>query len=197
MGYLQGLQEYLDEKYHLSVFDTALSSKEPWDFHLHNHSIICARIVENRTYELEIESDDEVGRILPKTNVKFLYPTSSGAAVKPLIKTERKVKSLKLEPIPSPRNRYHIKNKSLFPLLRERKVILVTLLEGEIMRGIIADFSRYDITMKLKGGVPVTILRHAVYDLRDKRGRCFLKNFQEAHRDWEKSSLYVPSPPVN
>ena len=77
--------------------------------------------------------------------------------------------------------------------MHEKRVVFFTLLEGEIIRGIIAEFSRYDITVKLKGGLPVTILRHAVYDLSNKEGRCFLKTFQEIKRDWEKSSLYVSS----
>lgn len=195
VGHLQGLNEYLDENYRLSVFDTALDSQESWDLHVHNHRIISARIIENQTYDVVIDSEDEGEQTLPKTDVKFLYRSSSRSAVRRLIKTERKVKDLKLEPIPSPRNRYHIKNKSLFPLMHERKVVFVTLLEGEIARGIIVDFSRYEITINLKGGVSVTILRHSVYDLCDKKGRCFLKSSQEEHRDWEKSSLYVPSPP--
>jgi hypothetical protein len=45
--------------------------------------------------------------------------------------------------------------------------------------------------VSLKGGFPVTILRHSIYDLRNKKGRCFLKSFQEEHRDWEKSHLFV------
>ena len=64
-------------------------------------------------------------------------------------------------------------------------------MEGEIVKGIVTDFTRYDITVTLKGGIPVYILRHSVYDLRDKRGRCFLKSFQEKRRDWEKSDLFV------
>ena len=75
--------------------------------------------------------------------------------------------------------------------MKEKEVVLFTLLEGDVLRGIIADFSRYDVTVHLKGGLPVTILRHSIYDVRNKRGRCFLKAFQQEHRDWEKSRLYV------
>ena len=193
MGHLKGLNEYLDEKYHLSIFEQALNSQEPWDLHIHNHIILSTRIVENKRYDLEIEGDNRVEKVLPKTDVKILYPNVLSEAVRPLIKTEKGVEDLKLEPILSPKARYHIKNKSLFPLMHEKQVVFLTLLEGEIIRGIIADFSRYDITVNLKGGIPVTILRHAVYDLRDKEGRCFLKSFQETKRDWEKSGLYVSS----
>ncbi len=190
MRHLLGLDEYLDEKYHLSVFDKALESQEPWDLHLHNHLILTTRIAGNRKYDLEIEGNKEVDRVLPKVTVKLLYPAALRDAARPLIKTENRVKDLKLESLPSPRTRYHIKNKSLFPLMHEGKAVFFTLLEGEILKGIIADFSRYDISVKLKGGIPVTILRHAIYDLSDKKGRCYLKSFQETHRDWEKSSLY-------
>ena len=75
--------------------------------------------------------------------------------------------------------------------MKEKQVVFFTLLEGEIIRGIIADFSRFDITVNLKGGIPVTVLRHSIYDVENKEGRSFLKSFQEKYRDWEKSELFV------
>jgi hypothetical protein len=90
-----------------------------------------------------------------------------------------------------------VKNKSLFPLMKQKEVLFFTLLEGEIIRGIIADLSRYDITVSLKGGRPVTILRHAIYNIRNKEGRSFLRSFQEEHRDWEKRPLYIAQTPEN
>ena len=197
MGHLQGLNRYLNERYHHSVFDQALESKEPWELHLHNHLIITTRIVKNQKYDLEIEDTGDLGGIVPKINVKFLYPASVRDVVMPLIKTDDRIKDLNLEPILPPGKRYHIKNKSLFPLMHEKKVLFFILLEGEIIKGIVADFSRYDITVKLKDGSPITILRHAVYNLRNKGKRCFLKSFQEQHKDWKKSSLYVSSPSQN
>ena len=90
---------------------------------------------------------------------------------------------------------FRSKNKTLFPLLKEREVLFFTLLEGEVIKGILGGFTRYDITVHLKGGTPVYLLRHSVYDLRDKKGRCFLKSFQESRRDWEKSEWFVSSDP--
>jgi ribosomal protein S1 len=195
MGYLSGLQEYLDRAYNISVFDQALASHQPWQMHTHNHCIIKVRILENLKYDLSVNIDGAGDEILPKTHVKLLYPEDLAGSVTPLVKTDKKVRDLALEPIFSPRNRYHIKNKSLFPLMEEKTVVFFTLLEGETIRGIVAGFSRYEITVNLKGGIPVTILRHSIYDLRDKKGRCFMKSFQETHRDWEKSPLFVSSPP--
>ncbi len=195
MGYLLGLQEYLDETYHLSVFDEVLESKETWEFHLHNHRMVGARVKENLTYDVRLDIEGGGEELMPKTDVKLLYRQESSESVRPLLKTDKKVRELGLEPIIPPSKRHHIKNKSLFPLMKERQALFFTLLEGEIIKGIVAGFSRYEITVNLKGGIPVTILRHSIYYLRDKKGRCFLKSSQETRRDWEKTNLFVPSPP--
>lgn len=195
MGYLLGLQEYLDQNYHLSIFDDALQSGKAWEFHLHKHRIVNARVIENLTYDVKLDIEGAGEEILPKTDVKLLYPQDLSDSVRPQVKLDKAVRGLGLEPIIPPVKRHHIKNKSLFPLMKERRVLFFTLLEGEIIRGIVDGFNRYEITVNLKGQIPVTILRHSVYDLRDKKGRCFLKSFQERLRDWEKTDLFVPSPP--
>ena len=193
MGFLLGLQEYLNESYNTSVFDLAFESQEPLEFHLHNHRIIKAKVQENLRYDLRLRTEETGEEAFPKTDVKLLYPADQSDSVRPFLKADKKVRDLGLEPIISPRMRHHIKNKSLFPLINERRVLFFTLIEGEIVKGLVTGFTRYEITVNLKGGTPVYILRHSVYDLCDKKGRCFLKSFQETHRDWEKSPLFVSS----
>ncbi|MEW6326452.1 MAG: hypothetical protein AB1487_02490 [Thermodesulfobacteriota bacterium] len=191
MGYLLGLQEYLNQTYETSVFDRIVRSKELWIFHIHGSRTAKATVLENLRYDMKLDLEGQI-EDLPKTQVKFLYPAHFCKSVGPLIKIDKKVRDLGLGPIISRRKRYFIKNKSLFPLMKEKQVVYFTLLEGEIIRGIIIDFSRYDVTVSLKGGIPVTVLRHAVYDLRNKKGRCFLKSVQEEQMDWQKSELFVP-----
>jgi len=191
MEILLGLQEYIETNYNVSIFDQALESKEPWEFHIQNHRIVKAGILENLRYDLKLSIDETGEELLPKTDIKLLYPANISDAVGPLLKTDKKVRDLKLEAIIPPRLRHHIKNKSLFPLIKERRVVFFTLMEGEVVKGLLTGFTRYEITVSLKGGIPVFILRHGVYDLRDKKGRCFLKSFQETRRDWEKSDLFV------
>jgi len=191
-----GLREYLEENYQTSVFDPALESKEVWEFHLHGRRIVKARVLENLKYDLRLGTGETVEEHLPKTDIKLLYPAARSDAVTPLLKIDRKVRNLQMEPIIPPRMRHHIKNKSLFPLMKERRVVFFTLMEGEVVKGLITGFTRYEITVSLKGGIPVFILRHGVYDLRDKKGRSFLKSFQETHRDWEKSDLFASEEPA-
>lgn len=191
MGYLLGLKEYLDKAYNNSIFNQALDSKQPWTFHLHGDRVVSARVLENLTYDLKVDIEGQGQEDLPKIQVKFLYTADLTESVRPHIKMDKKIKALGLSPILSPHRRYFVKNKSLFPLMKENQVVFFTLLEGEIIRGIVSGFGRYDITVNLKGGMPVTILRHSIYNLRNKKGRFFLKSFQEEHRDWEKSDLFV------
>ncbi len=191
MGHLLGLQEYLDEVYNTSIFDQAPGSDLKWELHVQKHRIIKARITQVLKYDVGLDAGGDGEEVLPKVYVKLVYPENLSESVMSAVKIDKKVKELGLEPILAPGKRFHVKNKSLFPLMKERQVVFFTLLEGEIIRGIIAGFSRYEITVHLKGGIPVTILRHSIYDLRDKKGRCFLKSFQEKHKDWEKSELYV------
>jgi hypothetical protein len=191
MGYLAGLEEYLREFYNKSIFEQVVDSGEPWEFHLHGRRTIKGRAFENLTYDIKVETEAQQEQVLPKVEIKLLYPAFLDESVQPLIKTNEQALKLGLGPILSPRHRYFVKNKSLFPLMKDREVVLFTLLEGELIRGIITGFNRYEITVSLRGEIPVTILRHSIYDFRNKKGRCFLKSFQEEHRDWEKSRLFV------
>jgi hypothetical protein len=191
MGYLLGLQEYLDEKYSTSIFDQAMASGKPWEFHLHGRRTINATVLENRKWDMSADIADHGKEDLQKVQVKYLYPSDLSESIKPLIRIDKKVQTMGLEAILAPGKRYFVKNKSLFPLMKEKEVMFFTVLEGEIIRGIIADFSRYDITVSLKGGWLVTILRHAIYNITNKEGRSFLRSFQEERRDWEKSTFYI------
>ena len=195
MGYLLGLKEYLTESYNTSIFDQAIAAGNLWRLHVHDHFLIKGQITQDLKYDLSIKTDTKEEKVLPKVSIKLVYPDSQSEAVTPLLKTDHKVKDLALEPISAPKDRYHIKNKNLFPLMKERRVVFFTLLEGEIIRGLIAGFNRHEISVDLKGAIPVTILRHSIYDLRDKKGRCFLKSSQVHRRDWENSEIFVSSPP--
>lgn len=193
MGKLEGLESYLKENYEASIFDRAVESSGVRVLHLHNHRVVTTSITENLKYDIITENDEKKQEVVPKIHIKFLYTADLSSRITASIKTDEKIKRLALEPILAPGKRFHVKNKSLYPLMREKRVVFVTLLEGEIIKGIIVDFSRYEITLNLKGGTPMTILRHGIYDLRDKKGRCFLKTFQETHKDWTKSPFYLPA----
>ena len=95
MRYLSGLQEYPDEGYNIPIFDWALALGHPWELHIHNHSTIKAKFIENLRYDVKMSingtSSDEV---LPKIDVKLIYREDLGGSVTPVIKTDNKAKDL-------------------------------------------------------------------------------------------------------
>ncbi len=190
MGYLLGLKEYLEEAYHYSIFQQAVDSKDMWALHLHGHRIVQTKIVEDLIYDIKLASENQEVEELAKLQVKCLYPTNLLEPIKGIMTINQQVKSLELQPIVKPQDRYVIKNKSLFPLMKQQENVRLTLLEGEELQGIVIGFSRYDLTF-LAQGVPIVILRHSIYDLQSDTGRSFRKSFQQDHKDWETSELFV------
>ncbi|NNF99590.1 MAG: hypothetical protein HKM93_09450 [Desulfobacteraceae bacterium] len=190
MGYLEGLKRYLEQQYETSVFQSAFEDRMARYWFLHGDRVIQASVSDNQTYDVELDVEGQGKQVSPKTDIKMVCSTDDLASVRSLVKTDEKVKSIKNGPIISLKDRHFIKNKTLYALMAEKQVVFFTLLEGEIIRGLIGGFTRYEITVNLKGGVPLILLRHGILDLRDKKKRCQLKAFQHVHRDWEKSGLF-------
>jgi sRNA-binding regulator protein Hfq len=191
MAYLSGLQEYLQEHYFISVYDQALQSGEMYTFHAHGQQIFQGKVIKNDTFDLEIAAAAKQLQRLPKTNIKLIYPSVLQQDIQKQIKIDPQISQKKIPPLVHAKERYHVKNKSLFPLMEERQVLFFYMLEGEVLKGILADFSRYEMTVHLKGALPVTIFRHALLNLTDKKKRSYLKSFQEKAKDWQKSQLYI------
>jgi len=187
---LKGYKEYLGKNYRQCSLKEAIESGEKIVLNLHGQKETEVHILEDQVYDLKIKNDLGEEEIISKLLVKYLYNPEDREAIKKLIKTDINVADKKLEPIEKPHLRTHIKNKTLLTLLNEREVIIFTLLEGDVIRGLINRFARYEITVLQKGGVPVTFMRHALYDARNKKNRSLLKSFQQKHKDWKKSELY-------
>ncbi len=181
------LNAYLKENYHKSIFDQMEKEKETYVLHLHGNKVISGEVKTNKKYDVIFKSESGKEEELQKHNIKFLYLKKDEQVVKKVIKVDKNVKEKKLGPIINPRKRNHIKNKTLFPLMQERVLLFFTTLEGDIIGGIIGGFTRYEIQILGKKGIPITLLRHAVFDLRDKRKRCYLKRAVEARKKTSRS----------
>jgi len=190
-GHLVGLSEYLAEHDSRSIFDDVLASGTLWNFHAHPGRVITARLTGLETYDVTLTPAEGKAGTLRKHDIHFLYPTERATAVEKLVKPDKAVQALGLEPTVFHRDRQFVKNKTLFPLMEERTVVFITLRDGSVIRGLITGSSRYDIHVSMKGGVAVTLLRHSLHDIQDKDGRCYLKPVQEKRKDWKKSSVFV------
>ncbi len=191
MGYLRGFNDYLSQNYNRDLFDE-FKEKGIWlDFLLHGKRLVSGRILRNLKFDLLIKNEDREEFQIPKVYVKCFYLSKARVEASRAIKHDSEVEALKLKPILKPEKRYHIKNKTLYPLMIEREPVRITLLEGEVVRGIIEDFTRFDLIVKISDSLNVIVLRHAVYRFENERGRNLLKSFQDEQKDWEKSPLWI------
>ena len=172
---LEGLKAYLEEHQFDSVFVRENGKDALWCLFLFKDRNVVGKITENETYEFQLVTPDGPSEKIHKVNVNFLCPEFNLKEVMTQMKRVAKGKKEIEGPHFSPHFRNHIKNKSLFPLMNRKEVLFFTLLGGEVLRGIIDGFSRFEIYLNMKRGTPVVILRHAVLDVRDKKNQSYLK----------------------
>lgn len=195
MAFLAGLNDYLIKNYPSATLDGAVASQGRYCLHLHGGTIMQGSVTTNTTYDIEVTTPEGNRRVLPKIQIKMLYPAEYADRVQAHITIDEALQSRGLAPIVAVGQRHFIKNKTLFVLMREQEELWLTLLEGEILQGRIQSFSRYEITLSINEQETVVVLRHAILDVRNKQGSCFLKVSQQSLRDWTRSSLYIDPRP--
>jgi sRNA-binding regulator protein Hfq len=176
---LTGLDDYLKAHQMDSVFSKEAGREATWCLFLHGNERRRGRIESNETYEINFITQEGVAEKIHKVKVKFVCEASREEEVCKRMGTEESVRGSPQGPHFGPAYRHHIKNKTLYPLMNRKEVLFFTTLEGEVLRGVVAGFSRFEIYLRMKGGVPAVLLRHAVFDVRDKKGQSFLKEAVE------------------
>jgi sRNA-binding regulator protein Hfq len=195
MAFLAGLNDYLLKNYRHSTFEEVAATGAPCCLHLHGHTTLQGTLAENSAYDIVVIAKDGARYELPKTRVKMLYPAEFAQAVQAQLTVDADAQARQLQPIVTVKQRYFVKNKTIYTLMRSQEELLITLLEGEVLKGLIHSFSRYEMSLVLKDGTLVAVLRHAILDIRDTSGRCYLKSSQQILRDWIRSELYIDPRP--
>lgn len=172
------LEIYRKERGSDSFFKQECGSGAAWCFFLHDKNKLTGRIVRNEKFECDVADPQGAEQRIHKVLVKFACPAAFADEVERQLKLNEAVAARKEGPHFLPKYRHPIEDRALFDLMNRREVLFFTMLEGEVLRGIIRGFSKYEIRLGMKGDVPVVILRHGVYDLRDKRGRSYRQKRQ-------------------
>ena len=172
---LAGLDDYLKAHQKDSIFAQEAGRGTSWCLFLHGDERKIGKIQGDQTYEIDFATQEGVVEKIHKVKVKLFCEASREEEVLARLRTDEAVKGAPEGPHFGPRYRHHIKNKTLYPLMNRKEVLFFTMLEGEVLRGIVAGFSRFEIALRLKGGVPAVLLRHAVFDVRDKKGQSYSK----------------------
>jgi sRNA-binding regulator protein Hfq len=176
---LAGLPDYLKARQKESVFEREAGKGTSWCLFLHGDQRKRGKIRKDQTYEIDLETEEGEVEQIHKVKVKMLCEAGKEEEVLGRLGTNEVLKGAPEGPHFGPRYRHHIKNKTLFPLMNRKEVLFFSTLEGEVLRGIVTGFSRFEIILSMKGGVSVVLLRHAVFDVRDKKGRSFSKEAVE------------------
>jgi sRNA-binding regulator protein Hfq len=188
---LTGFREYMQEQKPKSVFADLAANGTMAVLHLCSTCDRVGTVVANDVYGLTFRPVSEEDATAPeqeiaKHEILLVYSPQD----RPSVRKQLKGTAAAAEPLKRSGVRNHIKNKTLFPLMKERVVVSITLLDGVTLRGLVAGFNRYEIQMHIKDGTPVTILRHGVLTAQTKAGRSLLKRDQDSLKDWKKSPLY-------
>ncbi len=199
MKKLDGLNEYKSTGQPPSIFDELAASSEQTVFHCCNGFDLVGTVANNATYELTFTPENAVNEqeniSMAKVEILCVYKPADREKFSAQTKIKQDTTPTNpAAPLIKNVDRHHIKNKTLYPLMKERQVMRLTLLDGTILAGLATGFNKHEIRMSLKGGIAVTVLRHGVLSAETKAGRSLLKRDQEKFRDWKKSPLYMEQP---
>ncbi len=137
----------------------------PMFFGLYNHTVLPATITDFTKYDLVLQGERE-SQELPKTDVKYCYKAEEATKIQAIIRYDEETKKQDLKPIIQPKKRYRINTRTIVRARRTQQTIEVTMLEGEVFRGLVDWVSRYEIKMILENESKIVVFRHAICDFK-------------------------------
>lgn len=121
-------------------------------------------IVEVGPYAVEVKSEDGETSEIHKLDLRYVFDPNDWKGVKRASK-KSKTEDPDVRPAPRPQDRYTCSDRRLFTYIDKKAEVSVTLLDGQVFRGTVAWFSRYEFGLVLKGDLEIAVLRHALGDL--------------------------------
>ncbi|MEZ4316048.1 MAG: hypothetical protein R3F61_01020 [Myxococcota bacterium] len=134
-------------------------------FGLHGRRVVTGVVGAATPYSFMLTPDEGEAEEIHKLQVKFAYAPEHWKRAKKAIRMDKVLSKTPREPIPRPQDRYGCSDKRLFSYVDRRDEIGVTLLEGEMIRGTVKWFSRYEIGLEVRGDVDIFVFRHALHEV--------------------------------
>ena len=146
----------------------------PMFFGLYNHTLLSVTVTGFTKYDFVLQvalNPDHIGgeterQELPKTDVKYCYKAEDAADIQAVIRYNEEIKKQNLKPVIQRKKRYSINTRTIIQARRARHTIEVTMLEGEVFRGLVDWVSRYEIKMILANESKIVVFRHAICDFK-------------------------------
>ena len=146
----------------------------PMFFGLYNHTLIPATVTGFTKYDFALQvglNPNPIGgeterQELPKTDVKYCYKAEDATNIQSIIRYDEEIKEQNLKPVIQRKKRYSINTRAIVQARRAWHTIEVTMLEGEVFRGLVDWVSRYEIKMILQNESKIVVFRHAICDFK-------------------------------
>ena len=156
---------YIQKQIHLQT---------PMFFGLYNHTLLPVTVTGFTKYDFVLQvalNPDPIGgeaekQEMPKTDVKYCYKAEDATDVQSIIRYNQEIKEQNLKPIIQRKKRYSINTRAIVQARQTRQTIEVTILEGEVFRGLVDWVSKYEIKMILENESKIVVFRHAICDFK-------------------------------
>ena len=164
MGYLKGFAEARRRFNAATMFDGVVASGQPWRL-LAALGVRYTGIVASHTPFTFLLDAPEGQKELHKHEIELLYPEAVAAVLEPLFDIDRQVKGKKLGPILDLSQRAPLRNTLLYICQADKIPVEITVLGGLRFRGLLTDFTRFEMKVSFTPKLSVILLRHAVFSM--------------------------------
>ncbi len=153
-----------------SVLLDALQDGRAWRFALHGHRVVTARVVGVDRYEARLAaSGSDAEEPVHKLQFKLAWRPEEDKLARKGFRWDSALKEAPKPPVERPQDRFGCSNRKLFGWLEGDTKVGFTTLEGEIVQGKVAWFSRYEVGVSVRGKTEVIVFRHALARAAEQR----------------------------
>lgn len=190
VGYLEGFSEARDRINARTLLDDVVASEEPWRLYLSN-GIQQTGIIRSLTpYMFKVEIDG-AEQELHKHELEMLCPNAMAAVMEPLFDLDQRLHAQKRGPILDVSKRAPLRNTMLYICNVDKIPVEVTIIGGQRFRGLLTDFTRYEMQISFTPKLSVIVLRHAIHSMFTKDDVDLCNPRQEETRMKRMSSVWV------
>lgn len=160
------LAAHLEANRERSSLAAAAAAQQVVVLGVHEAALLRGTIQAVGQYELTLALDSGEAATVHKLRVKYMTDDAHAKGARNQLRRDKE-RPERCEPVWKPQDRYGCSDRRLFGFIDEQAEVQVTLLEGEVFRGLPTWMGRWEFGMVLpKKKVEVVIFRHALADLR-------------------------------
>jgi sRNA-binding regulator protein Hfq len=162
------LEQHRTQNRDRSCLDEHAASGAPLMFGLHGQRRLEGKVVEVQPYQVVVQPSEPASaerEEVHKLQFKYAYAPDDWKRVRKALRKDKVLSEAPKAPIERPQDRYTCSDRRMFRYVDTGAQVDATLLEGEIVRGQILWFGRYEFALSVKGDATIYVFRHALHNL--------------------------------